>query len=124
MIDMAGKRLAAAGVLAAAVAATAALWVAQHTPLPAQLRTIRQPQATITAVNLAYARVPLAQPASQLLAQPPFGLIVTAGVLLGLVLFGVVPRQHRTAVPVTARPPRRSRAPPSPGHRTARTRGH
>ncbi|MCW2641984.1 MAG: hypothetical protein JWP76_4290 [Dactylosporangium sp.] len=122
MIDMAGKRLAAAGVLAAAVAATAALWVAQHTPLPSQLRAIRQTQATIAAVDIAH--VPLAHPPSQLLVQPPLALTVTGGLLLGLVLLGTVPRQRRAAVHVTAQPPRRGRAPPSSGYRTARTRGH
>jgi hypothetical protein len=124
MIDMAGKRLAAAGVLAAAVAATAVLWVAQHTPLPSQLRATRQAHATIAAVDIAHVRGPLAQPASQLVAQPQLGLIVTGGVLLGLMLLGAVPGQRRAAVPVKARPSRRGRAPPSPGHRTARTRGH
>jgi hypothetical protein len=124
MIDMAGKRLAAAGILAAAVAAAAALWVAQHTPLPSPLRAIHQAQATVTAVNIAHVRAPLAHPPSQLLVQPPLALTVTGGLLLGLVLLGTVPRQRRAVVPVTARPPRRGRAPPSPGHHTARTRGH
>jgi hypothetical protein len=121
MMGMAGKRLAAAGVLAAAVAATTALWVAQHAPLPSQLRAIRQTQATVTTVSVAQLRSLSAYPAPPP-AQSPLGFVVAGGVLLGLVLVGTVLRPRREAVPMTARPPRRGRAPPSPGHRAERTR--
>jgi hypothetical protein len=122
MMDMAGKRLAAAGVLAAAVAASAALWVAQHAPLPSQLREMRQAHAAITTATVAQVRVPVAFPTPRSAAQLPAGLPVTGVVLLVLLLVGTALRQHRAAVPVTARPPRRGRAPPSPGHHSARTR--
>jgi hypothetical protein len=126
MMGMAGKRLAAAGILAAAVAATAALWVAQHTPLASQLRAIRPAQAAVTAASIAHVRVPPVQLGSQFAALPPVGLPVTGGVVLTLVLVGTALRQGPTAVPVPARPPRRGRAPPSPDafRHPARTRSH
>ncbi|HEV7899207.1 MAG TPA: hypothetical protein VGP31_15340 [Planosporangium sp.] len=122
---MAGKRLAAAGALAAAVAATAALWVTQHTPLPSQLRAIRQAHTAIATVNIAHVRVSAALQTSQSVAQSPDGLPATAVVVLALMLVGTALRPQRATVPATPRPARRERAPPSPAasHHTARARG-
>jgi hypothetical protein len=130
MMVMTGKRLAAAGALVAAVAATAALWVVPHATLSSQLRagqlrTIRHAQSAVT-TTVAHLRAPVAPPTPQSLMTSPVGLVVTVGVLFALVLVGVAPRQRRRAVPVTVRSPHRGRAPPSPRahHHTARIRDH
>ncbi|MGC9665835.1 hypothetical protein ACNTMW_04690 [Planosporangium sp. 12N6] len=121
---MAGRRLASVGVLAAAMTAAAALWVTQHAPLPSSLRGIRQAHAVITTTVAAHMRAPMAAPTPQPTRQVPLGLPVTALILLGLVPVGTALRRRAAAAPVTARPPRRGRAPPSPTseQRTARIR--
>jgi hypothetical protein len=130
MIVMAGKRLAAAGVLVAAVAATAALWVVPHGTLASQsramqLRTSSLAQSAATTSQLPRLRAAVALPTSQSATWlPVVGLTATVGALVALMLIGVA-RQHRRTVTVTTRTPRRGRAPPSPRpHHAARTRNH
>jgi hypothetical protein len=114
MMGMAGKRLAAAGVLAAAVAAAAALWVTQYAPLSSPLRAMRHAHPTAATVTIAQARISAAFPTSQSIAQLPDALPVTGLVVLALMLVGTVARRRRAAVPVPVRPTRRGRAPPRP----------
>ncbi|GII23106.1 hypothetical protein [Planosporangium mesophilum] len=123
---MAGKRLAAAGILAAAVAATAAVWVSQYAPLPSQLRAMRHAHPAAATVTVAQARISAAFPTSRPIAQLPDALPVTGLVVLALMLIGAVARQRRAAVPVPVRPIRRGRAPPPSARlrHTARTRDH
>ncbi|GAA1821226.1 hypothetical protein HC028_11510 [Planosporangium flavigriseum] len=130
---MVGKRLAAAGVLVVAVAATAALWVVPHAPLPAerslaaqlrtvQLRAMRHAQSAATTATATHVFAPTALPT----AQSAPALVAVGGVLFMLVLACMAARPQRRAVPATARSPHRGRAPPSPrGHlHSARTRNH
>jgi hypothetical protein len=137
MIDMAGKRLAAAGVLAAAVAATAALWVVPSTTLAAQLRagqlrpnqlgSIRQAQSVVTTATGTYLRAAVALPVPRSAAgSPVIGLAATGVALFALVLVGAVSPQRRVVTVTVARSPHRGRAPPSPAayHHTSRIRDH
>jgi hypothetical protein len=137
MIFMAGKRLAAAGVLVAAVAATAALWVAPQTTLAAQLRagqprpgqlgSIRQAQSMVTMATGAHLRAVVALPAQEFPAGSPVLGLTAAGVaLFALALVGTALRPRHRAVTVPARSPHRGRAPPSrvAHHHPARIRDH
>jgi hypothetical protein len=121
MMGMTRKRLAAAGVLAATVAAAAALWFAPHMSLATPSRTIRQAKSTVVIAHFPHVPALAAESTLQSAAHSVTG-VTTVGILLfGLALLGMAARQP---VPVRARATRRDRAPPSTGgsQRTARTR--
>jgi MYXO-CTERM domain-containing protein len=126
MLDMAGKRLATAGVFAAAVAAAAVFWVlpktlpATHSPL------IRHMRATVATIPAPHASLASAKSALRSVAHAPAAAPVSQGVLLALALVGIALLLRRQPAPVVARPPRRGRSPPPPraSQHTARTRCH
>lgn len=123
MIAMAGKRLAAAGTLVAAVAATAALWVAPQASLAAQSRGMQSRTTQSRTLQLVAFRdaqtgtptsaVALSKPRSAAWS-PVVGLTAAGGTLFALVLVGVAGQRRRSAVTVRARAPYRGRAPPAP----------
>jgi hypothetical protein len=113
MMGMVGKRLTAAGMLAAAVAAAAALWVAPSAPPASGPPAIRQLQATVATVKATRVRVAAVLPAWQPAAPSPATMAAIPAVAAGLVLLGIAIGLPRRAVPVVARPPRRGRSPPT-----------
>jgi hypothetical protein len=121
MMGMVGKRLAAAGIFAAAVAA-AALWVAPHPSHGTLSRMVRQAQSATVTAQIPHVSATVGQ-SLQSVAHSITGVTAVGIVLFGLALFGLASRQPRQPAPVLARPARRGRAPPSPrgAQRTART---
>ncbi|NJC72404.1 hypothetical protein HC031_22175 [Planosporangium thailandense] len=132
---MVGKRLAAAGILAAAMAAVA-LW--STTALPsrptgkhaavssAALRAIRRVPPAATTVALAPQRVPAASQSARVPMRPADASLAASFAVGALALLAVAGPRRSRAVTVPARPPRRGRAPPGTAahHRAARTRDH
>lgn len=120
MMVMAGRRLAAVGLLAAAMAAAAALWAVPHQAL-APSHAIRHAsvavdKATLGPVLAAASRVPTSRHALT-------GAITVVVSLLGLALVGYAGRQRPQPVRVVARPGRRGRSPPAaPMRHPVRTR--
>jgi hypothetical protein len=120
MLDMAGKRLVAAGMFAATVAA-AALWAMPKTPPAIHSTLFRHMRATVATMPATQVDLTAAKSALQSAAHSPVAWSVTRGILFGLTLLGLVLLWQRQSTPVVARLPRRGRSPPPPRaqHHTA-----
>lgn len=117
MLDMAGKRLVAAGMFAAAMAAAAALWAVPKAPPAIHSTLIRHMRATVATMPATQVDVTAAKSALQSAHSPVTGSL-TGAILFGLALLGLAPLLRRQPTPVVARLPRRGRSPPPP--RTSR----
>jgi len=113
MFGMAGKRLATAGLLAAAVAAAAAFWLAPHSASATPAHAVRQVKITVETANLAHVPAVVAQTVVRAGAHSLAGATTAVGLLFGLALLGYAMRHRRQAAPVVVRPSRRGRAPPA-----------
>jgi hypothetical protein len=115
MFFMAGKRLPAAGIVVAAIAAAVTFC------LPAPRSAVMAPAVRLSSAAIAQVRAPQGPFATvtsalpQLQVQVTVGLAATAAALVILVVVGAAP-PRRQRVPVrVSRPARRGRAPPSRG---------
>jgi MYXO-CTERM domain-containing protein len=112
MIGMAGRRLPAAGIVVAAIAATVTFC------LPAPRAAVLTPALRLSAAVVTQAQVPqlmlaAVKPAWQKLEPPSAGVSTTPVALVTLLLVGIAPLLRRRAAVPVSRPPRRGRAPPS-----------
>lgn len=112
MLVMAGKRLVAAGMFAAAVAAAAALWVMPKTPPAIHSTLIRHMRVTVATIPATQVDLTAAKSALQSAAHAPVTGTLAGAVLFGLALLGLAARLRRQPAPVVARTPRRGRSPP------------
>jgi len=112
MIGMAGRRLPAAGIVVAAIAAAVTFC------LPAPRAAVLAPVLQLSAAVVTQADAPqlvlaAVKPAWQKIQPPSTGVSTTPVALVVLLLVGIAPLlRRRVAVPVSRRP-RRDRAPPS-----------
>jgi len=119
MIVMAGRRLPAAGIVVAAIAAaiTFCLPASRTAVVNPAVRlssaAIAQVRAQVRAPNAPYATVTSALPHAQAAATAGLAAVTTA--LVFLVLVGAVPPSRRPAPVRVSRLNRRDRAPPSQG---------
>ncbi|MDT4988628.1 MAG: hypothetical protein QOI74_2722 [Micromonosporaceae bacterium] len=111
---MAGRRLAAAGVFAAAVAVAATLWIAPHPSLDTPAQAVRQAKSVVITVHLFHMPAAIAESATRMGSHLAAGVSVTGVFLFGLVLLGLVERTRRRPTPALAPPTRIGRAPPPP----------
>jgi len=114
MLDMAGKRLVAAGMFAATVAAAAALWAMPKTPPAIHSTLFRHMRATIATMPATQVDLTAATSALRSAADSPVAGSLTRDTLFGLALLGLVLLWQRQPTPVVARLPRRGRSPPPP----------
>jgi MYXO-CTERM domain-containing protein len=112
MIGMAGRRLPAAGIVVAAIAAAVNIY--QPAPYAAVFTpALRLSAAVVTQAQVPQFAVTAVKPAWQQLDPPSAGVSTTPVALVALLLVGIAPLlRRRVAVPVS-RQPRRGRAPPS-----------
>jgi hypothetical protein len=113
MLDMAGKRLVAAGMFAATVAA-AALWATPMMPPAIHTTLFRHLRATVATMPATQVDLTAAKSALQSAAHSPVAGSIIRGILFGLALLGLVLLWQRQPTPVVARLPRRGRSPPPP----------